>query len=255
VKNTARNGKIVLKMEVYEVLRQKLLDLAQKKHLLGTRILVRARVLSAEEAIGDPGRSDFPLQRGKESLIEAQFEGARGQAFTDHPGNFTGTLGEVLKLPLHDNYQRALFVATLNAFLRHLGEIQGTVHCRDEGPNLCAQELVRYLKKRFGKVRLGMVGLQPAMVEVCSRYFPLRVLDLDPENIGREKFGIIIEDGYAKAKELKEWAQVLLITGSTLTNGTITEWLNTSCPTIFYGVTIAGASYLLNLPRFCPFSG
>jgi hypothetical protein len=242
-------------MEVYEVLRQKLLDLAQKKHLLGTRILVRVRVLSAEEAIGDPGRSDFPLQRGKESLIEAQFEGARGQAFTDHPGNFVGTLGEVLNIPLEDNYQRALFVATLNAFLRRLGRIQGTIHCRNEGPNLCAQKLANYLMGKFGKVRIGLVGLQPAMVGVCSKYFPLRVLDLDPENIGRERFGILIEDGYTKTEELKKWAQVLVVTGSTLTNGTITEWLNTSCPTIFYGVTIAGASYLLNLPRFCPFSG
>ncbi len=240
-------------MEIYEILRQRLLELAQEKDL-GTKVEVRARVLSAEEAIGDPGRGDFPLQKGKESLIEAQFQGARGQAFTDHPGNFIGTLGEVLDLPLKSNRNRALFVATLNAFLRHLGKIEGTVHCRNEGPNLCAQELAKYLREKFGRVKLGFVGLQPAMVEACSKYFPLRVLDLDPENIGREKFGILIEDGYTKVEELKKWAQVLLVTGSTLTNGTISEWLNTSCPTIFYGITIAAASHLLNLPRFCPFS-
>jgi hypothetical protein len=242
------------KMDIYITLRRKAVELAERTGLLALTVEVRARVLTPREAIGDPGRLDFPLQKGKESLVEAQFQGARGQAFTDHPGHFTGTLGEVLALPLEDDYHRAVFVATLNALLRHLGKATGTVHCRDEGPNRCAQELVNYLKERFGEPRVGFVGLQPALVEACSKYFPVRVLDLDPENIGRERFGALIEDGRANTEEFQCWAQVLLVTGSTLTNGTIAEWLNTPCPAIFYGITIAGAASLLGLPRFCPCS-
>ncbi len=70
--------------------------------------------------------------------MEAQFQNARGQAFTGQPGHFSGTLGEVFGLLLNDNYTRAAFVATLNALLRHLGRTTGTVHCRNEGPRRCA---------------------------------------------------------------------------------------------------------------------
>ncbi|RDV84012.1 Rossmann-like domain-containing protein [Ammonifex thiophilus] len=240
--------------DIYTTLRRRAVELAEQAGLLALPVEVRARVLTPREAIGDPGRSDFPLQKGKESLVEAQFQGSRGQAFTDHPGHFTGTLEQVLTLPLEDNYHRAVFVATLNALLRHLGKVTGTVHCRNEGPRRCAEELVSYLKEHFGTPQVGFIGLQPALVEACSRYFPVRVLDLDPENIGREKFGVLIEDGRGDIEAFRRWAEVLLVTGSTLTNGTIADWLNAPCPALFYGTTIAGAASLLGLLRFCPCS-
>lgn len=114
-------------MDIYGVLRQRAAELADRAGLLDLPVEVRARVLTPQEAIGNPGRSDFPLQKGKERLVEAQFQGARGQAFTDQPGHFTGTLGEVFGLSLSDNYTRAVFVATLNALLRHLGRVTGTL--------------------------------------------------------------------------------------------------------------------------------
>ncbi|MGB9804445.1 Rossmann-like domain-containing protein [Desulfofundulus sp.] len=241
-------------MDIYDVLRQRAAELADRAGLFVLPVEVRSRVLTPQEAIGNPGRLDFPLQSGKERLVEAQFQGARGQAFTDQPGHFTGTLEEVFGLSLSDNYTRAVFVATLNSLLRHLGKITGTVHCRDEGPRRCAVELVNYLKARFGTPRVGFVGLQPALVEACAGHFPVRVLDLDPENIDQERAGVMIEDGRGDTGAMRRWADVLLVTGSTLANGTITEWLDAPCPAIFYGTTIAGAATLLGLPRFCPCS-
>lgn len=241
-------------MDIYAVLRRRAMELAEEAGLLASPVEVHARVLTPPEAIGDPGRADFPLQRGEERLVEAQFQGARGQAFTDQPGHFAGTLEEIFNLSLGDNYTRAVFVAALNALLRHLGRATGTVHCRDEGPRRCAGELINYLRARFGVPRVGFVGLQPALVEACAGHFPVRVLDLDPENIGRERAGVMIEDGRGDTGAMRRWADVLLVTGSTLANGTITEWLDAPCPAIFYGTTIAGAAALLGLPRFCPCS-
>ena len=66
--------------------------------------------------------------------MQAEFSGSFGQAFTDMYGDFEGTLQDVLAMELNNNYRRAIFVATLNAVLRHLGMIEGSVHCKDKGP-------------------------------------------------------------------------------------------------------------------------
>jgi len=42
-----------------------------------------AAALSPEEAIGNPEDRDYPLIVGKERLMQAEFRGALGQAFTD----------------------------------------------------------------------------------------------------------------------------------------------------------------------------
>ena len=77
----------------------------------------------------------------------------------------------------------------------------------------------------------------------------MRVLDLDPENIGNRKFQIIIE-GQDKTEDAIEWADLLLVTGTTLVNNTIGYFLEKK-PLIFYGTTIAGAAHLMNWDRFC----
>ncbi|MDD2756864.1 MAG: hypothetical protein PHS80_15230, partial [Methanothrix sp.] len=95
--------------------------------------LVISRPLSVSEAIGDTGRDDFPLIRGKEVLMQAVFRGAIGQAFTAASGGFRGSLGDVLEMPLDGPFERAVLIATMNAVLRYLGKIEGTIHCRDDG--------------------------------------------------------------------------------------------------------------------------
>jgi hypothetical protein len=96
-----------------------------------------------------------------------------------------------------------------------------------------------------------MIGLQPRMVEALSRAFPLRVTDLDPDNIGKEKTGIHIE-GPHKARDNLLWCDVALVTGTTIVNGTVGEFLIQK-PTIFYGVTISGTAKLLGLNHFCAY--
>ena len=234
---------------IYDEIKQKARPVLKARGLMGRHIRVEARALSTEEAIGNPEGDDFPLQRGKERLMQAGLDGALGQAFTDRYGDFEGTLEEIFDMPLRNNFRRAVFVATLNAALRHLGLAERTVHCRDQGPALCSADLVRYIRDRYGEVRIGQVGFQPAMVGALAEKFPLRVLDLDPDNIGTEKRGVTIEGAEAREDVIK-WADLLLVTGTTLVNGTIKDFLRDK-PVLFYGSTIAGAAAVMGWDRFC----
>jgi hypothetical protein len=234
---------------IYEALRQEALDLCRRENLLEEHIKVKARTLTTEEAIGNPEDKDFPLQKGNERLMQAEFRGARGQAFTDYFGDFEGSLEEIFSMPLENNFRRAVFVASLNAVMRSLGRIEHTIHCRDEEPKTCAEALVKQIKNKYGAVKITQAGFQPRMIQALAPVFPLRVLDLDPCNIGTEKFGVTVE-GPEKTGEAVAWADVLLVTGTVLANGSIEAFV-TGKPVIFYGTTIAGAAALMGWERFC----
>jgi hypothetical protein len=236
----------------YEELKDRVFDLWKAEGLLSERIHIRARALSTTEAIGNPEHQDFPIQKGKEKLMQATLLNAGGQAFTDMYGDYEGTLEAVLSLPMENNYQRAVFISSLNAVLRHLKRIEGSIHCRDEEPVTCGKALVPYVKDRYAGARITQVGFQPRMVENLAPAHPLRVLDMDPDNIGVQKFGVIIEHA-DNTEDAVDWADLLLVTGTTLANGTITPLLNKK-PVIFYGTTIAGAAHLMGWERFCPCS-
>ena len=235
--------------DLYKELRERTRSLLMGKDLLDRKVRIRARALSTEEAIGNPESDDFPLQKGKEKLMQAEFSNSLGQAFTDRYGDFEGTLEEVLETHLDNNYRRAIFVATLNAVLRHIGRVDRTIHCRDHEPSECAVELRDYIKGRYGRKRILQIGFQPRMVEFLAPHFPLRVIDLDPDNIGSRKFQIDIE-GPESNDEAISWADLLLVTGTTLVNDTIGSFLGGK-PVIFYGTTIAGPAYLMGWERFC----
>jgi len=236
---------------LYKEIKKRMRDLLIGKDLLDRKVHIHARTLTTEEAIGNPEADDFPLQKGKERLMQADFMGSLGQAFTDQYGDFEGSLEEILEMDLKNNYRRAIFIATLNAVLRHMGLIERTIHCHDKGPSLCAEALADHIKRRYGLIKVLQIGFQPRMVEYLAAHFPLRVIDLDTENIGTSKFGADIE-GPEAMDEAKEWADMLFVTGTTIVNDTIEQFLDGK-PVIFYGTTIAGAAYLMGWERFCAF--
>jgi len=238
--------------DVYKELKERVYDVWRAEGLLTERIEIRARALSISEAIGSPKHQDFPIQKGKEKLMHATFRGAGGQAFTDMYGDWEGTLEQVLQLPMENNHQRAVFVASLNGVLRYLGRIEGSIHCRDEEPVECGRALVPYLRKNHGGARIAQLGFQPRMVETLASEYDLRVLDMDPDNLGKEKFGVTIESA-DHTDDAVDWADLLLVTGTTLANGTISPLLGKK-RIVFYGTTIAGAAHLMGWERFCPCS-
>lgn len=238
-------------MDVYGIMKQKFLEMIDESNWGSEMIQVTATPLTPEEAIGNPENQDYPLLKGKERIMEAEFRGAIGHAFTDMYGNFSGTLVEVTTMALKNNFRRAIFVSSLNAVMRYLKKVDGTIHCKDQAPSRCGQELASHIRKHFGHPRIAMVGFQPRMVEALSREFDIRVTDMDPDNIGQTKFGLVI-GGPQETPENVSWSDLCVVTGTTVINGTLTDFLIEK-PKIFYGVSIAGAASLLNLRRFCPF--
>jgi hypothetical protein len=235
---------------VLETVRDKALSLWEKEGILSESITVSAGPLTVEEAIGTPEETDFPIQQGKEKLMEARFREARGQAFTDHYGNYSGTLQEVTELPLDSNLNRAIFVSTLNAVARSLNMADNTIHCKDSGPKECSKQIFDHIRDQHGQCRITIIGFQPALAEALNKKTEVRLIDLDPDNIGQTKRGVLVEGGDA-TKDAIEWCDILLVTGTTLANSSIDLFL-TDKPVLFYGTTIAGGAALMGWDRFCP---
>jgi hypothetical protein len=236
---------------LHDTIRKKFIKLIKEHGLEGEEVIVRAAALSAEQAIGNPEDKDYPLVRGEERLMQAEFRGAKGQAFTDRYGDFSGRLADIATMELSNNFRRAIFISSLNAVMNYLGLLERTAHCKDKQPRECAAELAGYIKENYGQPKIAMVGFQPRMVEALAKQFEIKVTDMDQANIGQEKFGVKIDDP-SRTKENLEWCDIALVTGTTIVNDTIDQFLIAK-PVIFYGVTIAGAAKLQGLNRFCPF--
>jgi hypothetical protein len=243
-----------------------ILDQAKKRfsalvHELGLgeqNVQITVATLSAQEAIGNPNRDDYALLEGKEVMIEAQFQGGFGQAFTDQPQAFQGQLKTALGLNLDTKHNRAILIATLNAVMAHLGMVTGTRHCRDEEPEECAAEITKNLLGRFGRITIGLVGYQPAILEHLVQGFgadSVRCTDLNPKNVASRKFGVEIWDGREATQGLVQWSDLVLVTSSTIVNNTFDgvqqEVLSQGKHLITFGVTGAGVSALTDVERLC----
>ena len=77
---------------ILERVREKFEQIVEKEYLDDIEVAVRVVPLTPEEAIGKPQRRDFPIIVGKERVIEANILGTKGQAFTDSPQEYNGTL-------------------------------------------------------------------------------------------------------------------------------------------------------------------
>ena len=235
--------------DIIDIVRKEFINLINQNELQSDKIIINATPLSPEETIGNPEDRDYPLVIGVERMMQAEFRGSQGQAFTDMYGNFSGRLSDIAGMDLTNNFRRAILISSINAVMRHLRLIDKSVHCKDKEPRECSYELIKYIEKNYGHPRLAMAGFQPRMVEALSKRFELRVTDMDQSNIGTEKFGVII-DSPEKTQENLEWCDVALVTGTTVVNNTIDQF-KASKPVVYYGVTISGVAKLLGLNHFC----
>lgn len=241
------------KNSFYDKLLDKFKEIAKQNNLLNEKISIRGRVLNPEEAIGITNRKDYPILKGKEKLMQAEFRGEKGQAFTDMPGEFRGTIEEIINRPLETNFDRAVLISTVNAVCKYLKIAKNSIHCKDEEPEDCARKFIEHIKENYGTPQIALIGLQPAMLERLSENFKVRIVDLDRDKIGKVKFGVEIENAEEKTAEVLDWSELIIATGSTVANNTISDYINEK-PVIFFGTTIAGVAALMNLNRFCPCS-
>lgn len=238
-----------MKRNTYDELKEKFSGIVKEHAFEAEDIVITAVPLSPEEVIGNPEDKDYPIVTGRERMMQAEFKGAKGQAFTDMYGNFNGRLSDILTMDLTTNFRRAIYISSLNAVLRYIGLINHTVHCRDNEPVLCSKELANYIEKEYGNPKIAIAGLQPRIVQTLAPLFKIRVTDLDKNNIGTEKFGVLIAGPENTADNL-DWCDIALVTGTTIVNNTIDQF-RISKPVIFYGVTISGAAQLLDLHTVC----
>ena len=232
---------------LYDQLRAAMSELIEECGLAGKELNVHCRVLEAAEAIGNPEHKDYPILKGRESIVEARLENARGQAFADEFKNYEGPVDSLLTMELGSNSQRAIFIAGLNAAFKYCGKCGPTVHCKDEEPLECAKKLHDIFE---ADQKILLVGLQPRFLEELTKTNKVRAVDLDPENIGTVKAGVTIEPASA-TQDAIEWCDAILATGSTVANGTITTFMNIDKRVVFFGVTVAAAASILGLETFC----
>lgn len=248
-------------IEFYETLRQRfcaVLDACGSDNghtMRAESVAVVCRALTPEEAIGHTRRKDFPILQGKDVMIQAEFRGFHGQAFTDAPALFTGTLAEVLNMDIaREPHARGIFIAVLNAVMASLDRCRGTVHCRTDGPELCAKDMRGFLEETYpDRRRIALIGYQPALLDMLVHSgYEIRVLDLNPANIGQTRYGVIVEDGQAACTAvIHGGADLILCTGSTICNGTIVDYLEADTEVLFFGTTLSGAAALMGLRRIC----
>lgn len=243
------------KRELFTTLKDRFEQVLKENQIQNDTLCVTCRSLTPEEAIGKTKRTDYPILTGKDVMIQAEYKGFRGQAFTDAPSAFEGMLNDVLEMDLeNDPHARGIFIATMNAVMASLGKCKGTVHCRTEGPELCAQDMRQFLEKNYPEVqKIALVGFQPSLLEMLSKSkYDVRVMDLNPKNIGQVKFGICVEDGRTSMEEIRDYyADLILCTGSTLCNGSIVDYLGLEKEVLFFGTSASGAAPLLGLKRVC----
>ena len=238
--------------EFYTMLKDKLYALIQENNLDLDEVSICTKGLTAEHAIGKTLRRDFPILTGKEVMLQATYKGCSGQAFTSAPLEYVGSLREVLEGDIvGDEHSLSLFIATLNAVMRYLNMVDATIHCKNDGPEICGGKYVEYIKETYGpSAKVLLVGYQPAFLAHLSEQFEMHCLDLNPENIGSECNGVVVEDGH-NFEELRDWADVIMCTGSTIANASILDYVGLDKDVIFYGTSAAGAAELMGLKRLC----
>lgn len=243
---------------IYEQLRNTLIHMAEKNGLMHTEVHVLMNRLKPVEAIGSPDRKDFPLLKGKEVLVQANFDGVKGQAYTDAPSEFSASLKTIVDSRLEDNCQKASFVATFNAVMRYLDPSFRTVHCKNNQTEKCALKIKEFMAN-LGPRSLGLIGLQPAMLDAMVSLLGnkhVRCLDRDEDTRDQVRYGIPIEWGDDEGTEaVFRESDVVLATGSSVANGSLAHILETAeryrKPVYFYGTTIAGAARVLGLNHLC----
>ena len=93
-------------MNLYPALQQALRELAEQHHLKDEPIQISCAALTVEQAIGNPEEEDYPIQKGREFLVEATFHNSRGQAFSCEGGNSLRTIADLCTMNLDTDRTR-----------------------------------------------------------------------------------------------------------------------------------------------------
>ena len=189
-----------------------------------------------------------------EYCVTAELLGVKGEAYTETPSDFCGTLKEALAIPPTEKGISAVTIAALNAAMSYLDQASGTFPDGEEERVRYADALCRYVKEEFGTDHIILVGYDGYLVKrFVDEGFHFWTMDNDPANITQDRFHHVVVNNAKKNRESSVvWGKYFIVTGSTLCNGTILHYLNSNKELLFYGITCAGAATLLKIPWFSP---
>jgi len=201
---------------------------------------------------------EYPIVRGKEVIMECRFRDSKAHVFTPMPYEGKVSIKEVLNFSLRTIPERSVFYCALNAVMRHFGLVKGTIHCRNNTPEICGKDLLQEILSFYGDVPTLLIGYQPGFVEALAHNLSeLYVTDMNPVNIGKKVGKVVILD-HVLNEELIKSVDLVIATGSSIINSTfwsILDWINKYRKEfIVYGVTVAGVAEILKLRRHCPYT-
>lgn len=234
---------------IYDTLKKALEEKIIFYNLADKHINITCKALSAKQAIGTPDHDDYPIIKGREVMVEADFLNAKGQSFTDEFENRAYQVKDFLTMDLSSSKKRASFIAGLNAVYRYLDLADKTIHCKDKEPVLCAKKLPDFISR---EAKVLLVGHQPRFLEILASHCKVRAVDLDEDNIGKKIFKVTIESTENTPNAIN-WCDMIFATGSTIVNNTISNFIDAGKPVVFYGVTISAPAKVLKLTTFCEY--
>lgn len=198
--------------------------------------------------------NDVPsLAARPEYCVTAELCGKKGEAYTETPESFTGTLEEALQIPPSEKGISAVTLAALNAAMDCLSLAPGSFSEEPAQLAAYADALCRDVTERVGKEgKIVLVGYDGYIVKrFMEEGLTFWTLDRDPDHIAQDRFDHVVVNGARRNRESAFlWGDLFLVTGSSLCNGTAVHYLNSGKELLFYGITCAGAAKLLSLPWF-----
>jgi hypothetical protein len=245
-------------MSFYQELKMEFSRLCRIHHILDERIEVYVdNEYSEFEGLQKQTSNSGPVLAGRSRLV-GKFNGNMGISHTFYPTPFSGTIREILDIPMDTAPNRALVVSALNAVAAWSDPELRTLHCTEKGSLRCTRLLVNTLKKE-GYSCPGLIGFQPVFMEKLGEEFGIwntAVIDQSELNEETRKIEAIECADDAHIFQLFAWSDVVVATGATLISGTLPDIVEmseiTGVPLMFYGTSIAGTANLMNLNRFCP---
>lgn len=189
-----------------------------------------------------------------EYCVAAELCGVKGEAYTEEPSSFNGTLKEALEIQPTEKGISAVTIAALNAAMSYLGLTPGTFPEGEEARISYADALCRYVTEHHGKNNIILVGYDGYLVKrFVDEGLEFWTMDKDPANITQNRFHHVVVNNAKRNRESSfVWGKYFVVTGSSLCNGTILHYLNSGKELLFYGISCAGAAKLLDLPWFSP---
>lgn len=237
-------------IELYEQIVSSFLKVPGVKEFLNEPLSVVPDTMP-EVTLLPPGEKPGQISK-PEYRVTASFRGTKGEAYTECPEAFDGTLQDALDLPVSEHGIRAVSLAAINAVMSYLNLCPGTWSEESQAHMQYADALYKHVSDRYGKDHIVLIGYDGYIVKkFVEEGMDFWTLDRNPDNITKNRFEhVIVNSAKYNRESCYAWGKLFLLTGSSLCNGTAIQYLDHQIPVLFYGITCAGAATLLGFDWF-----